>query len=113
LLTNRIDSAMNYRDNLRSFARFGRKEGPMQGLITGDYHIQATARFDERTGFWTPKVRIALAETGKDVAELTGPEDRFTDRVAAERHGMEMGAAWVDSVKRDSPAALLKKRTTN
>lgn len=82
----------------------------MQGLITGDYHIQASARFDERTGFWTPKVRVTLAVSGKVLADLTGPSDRFTDRVAAERHGMEMGMAWIDSAGKEPASPLLGRK---
>lgn len=69
----------------------------MKGITYHIYHIVGVARFNEKTGFWIPTVRVLWRDAGKEQKfDMDGPANRFTTKDEAEDHAISMGKDWID-----------------
>ena len=69
----------------------------MKGIVYRTYHIVGIAQFNDKTGYWTPRVRVLWRDAGQEQKlELDGPSNRFQTRDEAEDHAISMGQDWID-----------------
>jgi hypothetical protein len=68
--------------------------------------IIGAATCNRETGDWTPKATVYWKSSNeKHLAFLTGPQDRFNDRTAAEDYAISLAVDWCDE---NVPGELIK-----
>ena len=69
----------------------------VKGIIYQNYHIVGLAHWNEKTGYWVPRVRVNWRDAGEEQKfELDGPPNRFRTKEEAEDYAILIAKDWID-----------------